>query len=60
MDTRSQHPGFSLEDVIVRAARSDEVPKWNALMNEHHYLGFKQLAGRGIRYIVSVRKGLTH
>jgi len=53
MDTKSQHdhPEFSLAKVIVRVARSDEVPKWNALMNEHHYLGFKQLVGRGIRYV---------
>ena len=53
MDTKSQHdhPEFSLAEVIVRVARSDEVPKWNALMNEHHYLGFKQLVGRGIRYV---------
>lgn len=53
MDIKSQHnhPEFSLEEVIIRVVRSDEVPKWNALMNEHHYLGFKQLVGRGIRYV---------
>ncbi len=53
MVIRSQHnhPQFSLRDVIVRAARSDEVPKWNRLMSEHHYLGFKQFAGRGMRYV---------
>ena len=53
MDTKSQHnhPQFSLRDVTVRVVRPDEVLKWNALMEEHHYLGFKQFAGRGMRYV---------
>ncbi len=42
---------FVPQDVTVRVVRSDEVPKWNALMNENHYLGFKQFAGRSLRYV---------
>lgn len=44
-------PKFVLKDVAVRVARCDEVPRWNELMNENHYLGFKQFAGRGLRYV---------
>ncbi len=42
-------------DVTVRIARSEEVPKWNALMNDNHYLGFKQFAGRGLRYVAEYK-----
>ncbi len=57
MDTKSQHnhPQFSLEDVIVRVVRPDEVLKWNRLLREHHYLGFKQFAGRGMRYVAEYK-----
>lgn len=48
-------PGFDLKDVAVRVARCDEVPKWNELMNENHYLGFKQFAGRGLRCVGDTR-----
>ncbi len=40
-----------MRDVIVRVARPDEHLKWDELMNEHHYLGFKQFAGRSLRYV---------
>ena len=39
----------SLREVSVRPARPDERRRWDALMAEHHYLGFKQFAGRGLR-----------
>ena len=57
MDTKSphNHPQFSLQDVIVRVVRSEEVLKWEALMREHHYLGFKQFAGRGMRYVAEYK-----
>ena len=25
--------------------------RWDALMREHHYLGFRQFAGRGLRHV---------
>ena len=34
-------------EVEVRLARPDERRRWDALMDQHHYLGFRQFAGRG-------------
>ena len=42
-------------DVTVRLARTHEWPTWDRLMNEPHYLGFKQFAGRGLRYVAEWR-----
>ena len=44
-----------LRNVTVRLARSHEWPTWDRLMNEHHNLGFKQFAGRGLRYVAEWR-----
>ena len=41
----------SLADVQVRLARPHERLRWDELMRVHHFLGFKQFAGRGLRYI---------
>ena len=49
------NPDFALEEVIVRLARPDEHREWDGLMNELHYLGFRQFAGRGLRYIAEWR-----
>ena len=43
--------GFSLDQVVVRLVRPDERIKWDELMDQHHYLGFKRFAGRGLRYV---------
>ena len=42
---------FLLDEVVVRLVRPDERVKWDALMDRHHYLGFKRFAGRGLRYV---------
>ena len=47
--------GFSLSEVVVRLARADERVRWDALMDRHHYLGFKRFAGRGLRYLAEWR-----
>ena len=47
--------GFHLSDVSVRLARPDERTRWDALMNQHHYLGFERFAGRGVRYVFECR-----
>ena len=47
--------GFHPRDVSVRLARPDELTHWDALMNQHHYLGFKHCAGRGQRYVFEWR-----
>ena len=56
MDVRSDifpgtPDGFHLRDVSVRLARPDERIRWDRLMDQHHYLGFKRFAGRGQRYV---------
>ena len=38
-------------EVEVRLARPDERRRWDALMDQHHYLGFRQFAGRGLRHV---------
>ena len=38
-------------EVEVRPVRADERRRWDALVDEHHYLGFKQFAGRGLRHV---------
>ena len=47
--------GFSLAEVEVRLVRPDERIKWDVLMDQHHYLGFKRFAGRGLRYLAEWR-----
>ena len=60
MDVRSDifpdtPDGFHPRDVSVRLARPDERTRWDALMDQHHYLGFKRFAGRGVRYVFEWR-----
>ena len=40
-----------VKEVTLRLARPDERRRWDALMDRHHPLGFKQFAGRGLRYV---------
>ncbi len=49
---RPSPTGFSLRDVVVRLARPDERVRWDALVEAHHYLGFKRFAGRSLRYVI--------
>ena len=42
-------------EVEVRPARADERRRWDDLMREHHYLGFNQFAGRGVRHVAEWR-----
>ena len=51
MDVRSDifpdtPDGFHPCDVSVRLVRPDERIRWDRLMNQHHYLGFKRFPGR--------------
>ena len=60
MDVRSDifpvaPDGFHLRDVSVRLARSEERTRWDRLMDQHHHLGFKRFAGRGLRYVFEWR-----
>ncbi len=47
--------GFRLAEVLVRLAAPHERRRWDALMDHHHYLGFKRFAGRGLRYVFEWR-----
>lgn len=40
-----------LRDVRVRLVRPDEEPRFNALLREHHYLGFRKFCGRRLRHV---------
>ena len=42
-------------EVAVRLVRADERRRWDALMDAHHYLGFRQFAGRGVRHVAEWR-----
>ena len=57
MESRQIHreapEGFSLSGVEVRLATPEERPLWDALMDGHHYLGFRRLAARGLRYVAT-------
>ena len=46
----------SAREVTLRLARPDERVRWDALMDERHYLGFRQFAGRGLRYVAEYEK----
>ncbi len=50
---REAPEGFTLSGVEVRLATPAERPLWDALMDGHHYLGFRRLAGRGLRYVAT-------
>lgn len=51
MPTASAPTQVNLKQVVVRLAQPHERERWDALMDQHHYLGFKQFAGRGLRYV---------
>jgi len=44
-------PDFRLSDVMVRLALPEERLRRDALMDRHHYLGFRRFAGRGLRHV---------
>ena len=50
---REAPEGHSLSEVEVGLARPEERPLRDAQVVEHHYLGFRRLAGRGLRYVAT-------
>ena len=40
-----------LREVQVRTVRPDEEQRWNELMRQHHYLGFRKLCGNRLRQV---------
>jgi hypothetical protein len=41
----------NLKALIVRPITSQEEKYWNNMMNEHHYLGFRTLTGKTLKYV---------
>lgn len=45
----------ALRDVVVRPIEAVERSRWDGLMAEHHYLGFRSLVGESVRYVAEVK-----
>ncbi|MBS4008612.1 MAG: DUF4338 domain-containing protein, partial [Clostridium sp.] len=43
-----------LQSLVVRPIKPEEEPQWNRLMDEHHYLGFRQLVGESMKYVAEL------
>ncbi|MCX6582677.1 MAG: ISAs1 family transposase [Candidatus Aminicenantes bacterium] len=43
-----------LDRLVVRPVRHEELSRWNAFMQQHHYLGLKWLGGKSLRYIAQL------
>ena len=43
-----------LQRIQVRPVLVEERERWNALMQAHHYRGFRTLAGRTLRYVATI------
>ena len=41
----------NLKALVVRPITSQEEKYWNNMMNEHHYLGFRTLTGKTLKYV---------
>ena len=41
------------QSFTIRLARKEEMPLWRELMSKYHYLGFKQIVGNSLYYIVT-------
>ena len=44
-----------LDSIEVRPISPEEKTRWDELMKAHHYLGFRNLIGEGIRYVAVYR-----
>lgn len=42
-----------LDGLEVRLIRPDEISEWEKMMDEHHYLGYRGLVGRHLRYVAT-------
>lgn len=59
MASNSVHPTAQqqklLDSVKVRLIRKEELPRWNSLIREHHYLHDETMVGRCARYVAHVQ-----
>lgn len=42
---------INFQEVIIRPIRQAEIGRWSELMRLHHYLGYKGIAGKSLRYV---------
>lgn len=43
-----------LKNLVVRPIRKQEENRWNQLMSDHHYLGFRTLVGETLKYVATL------
>lgn len=46
---------LELQTLVVRPIQPHEKPLWNQLMSTHHYLGFRKLVDKSIKYVAELQ-----
>ena len=46
--------GGKFDSLVVRPVRRDEIELWGESMRRHHYLGYRWIAGRSLRYVATL------
>jgi len=49
------HKNSTIHHLVVRPINITERSEWGTLMAKHHYLGFKSLVGKSIRYVAEMQ-----
>ena len=44
---------IAAEEITVELVPPEDEPRWNKLMRQHHYLGFKRIVGESRYYVAS-------
>ncbi|KAF0196147.1 MAG: Transposase IS4 family protein [Bacillota bacterium] len=47
---------IELQTLVVRPIQPEEETRWNRLMSEHHYLGFRTLVGESMKYVAEMKQ----
>ncbi len=53
--TAKNNKKSSIYHLLVRPINLPERPEWDTLMAKHHYLGFRSLVGKSIRYVAEMQ-----
>jgi hypothetical protein len=54
MDSTTSNPFDPNQPLLLRLASQDELPRWRALMRQHHYLGFERIVGSALHYVATI------
>lgn len=54
MGTVAEQTPNRSDGLQVRLVRAEEMPRWRALMDAHHYLGFAHIVGQALYYVATV------